>query len=102
MSSTSGSADSAEVAIERLSMKIENLEDQISALSQEIEALREQIPDSNIISPKFLNRAFTVWGHYVVAGFIVAIPFVCLTSFFALLIMLISQQKSYRLLLFCR
>ncbi|UCF26768.1 MAG: hypothetical protein JSW42_08880 [Chloroflexota bacterium] len=93
MSSKLDSADSIEVALERLSMKLQQLEDQLSAQSQEIAALRDMIPNSNIISPKFLNRAFAVWGHYVAAGFIIAIPFICLISFFALIIMLFSQQQ---------
>jgi hypothetical protein len=93
MSSKSGSADSIEVTLERLSKKLENLEDQLTAQSKEIGVLKERFPDTNLISPKFLNRAFTVWGHYVAAGFIIAIPFVCLTSFFALMIMLFSQQQ---------
>ena len=92
MTSASSSAESTEVLLERLNMKIERLEDQLLAQSSEIEALKEQIPDTNIISPKFINRAFAVWGHYVVAGFIIAIPFACLTGFIAVLIMLISAQ----------
>ena len=74
-------------------MKLEQLEEQITAQSQELEDLKGMIPDTNIISPKFLNRAFAVWGHYVVAGFIIAIPFMCLTGFFTLMVMLISQQQ---------
>lgn len=65
MSSKLDSADSIEVALERLSMKLQQLEDQLSAQSQEIAALRDMIPNSNIISPKFLNRAFAVWGHFM-------------------------------------
>lgn len=93
MSPKPDSADSIDVSLERLSMKLELLEDQLSAQSKEIVALRDKIPNTNIISPKFLNRAFAVWGHYVAAGFIIAIPFICLTSFFALIIILFSQQQ---------
>lgn len=93
MSSKSGSADSVEETLEQLSMKLEQLEDQIATLSDENEALRERIPDTNLISPKFLNRAFTVWGHYIVAGFIIAIPFMCLTGLFAVAIMFFSQGQ---------
>ena len=93
MSSKSGSTDSAESDLEQLSMKIELLEDQLTTQSEEIESLKERIPNTNLISPNFLKRAFTVYGHYVAAGFIIAIPFICLTSFFAVLIMLISQQQ---------
>jgi hypothetical protein len=93
MSSKSGSTDSAEIDLEQLSMKIERLEEQLTTQLEEIESLKERIPNTNLISPNFLKRAFTVYGHYVAAGFIIAIPFICLTSFFAVLIMLISQQQ---------
>ena len=93
MSSESGSGDSAEITIDQLSMKLDQIEEQIAVQSQELEDLKGLIPDSNIVSPKFLNRAFAVWGHYVVAGFIIAIPFMCVTGLFALMILLFSQQQ---------
>ncbi|MDX9993068.1 MAG: hypothetical protein RBS68_13600 [Anaerolineales bacterium] len=40
------------------------------------------LPQSNIISPSFLKRAFTVWGHFFVAnliiGIIVGAAYMCL------------------------
>jgi len=33
-----------------------------------------EIPNSDIMSPNFLSRAFAVWGHYFVAQLIIAIP----------------------------
>jgi VIT1/CCC1 family predicted Fe2+/Mn2+ transporter len=74
-------------------MTIEQLQEQLQVHEVELAELKDRIPDSTIISPKLLNRAFTVFGHYVVAGFIIAIPFICLTSLFALLMMLISQPQ---------
>ena len=78
--------------MKELQSKMILLEEQVQAQAGEIEALNERIPDSNIISPNFLKRAFTVWGHYVVAGFIVALPFLCLTMFFAFMTTIFSQQ----------
>lgn len=93
MSSKTGPSGSVEITLESVSLKLEQLEEQVAVQSKELEELKGLIPDSNIISPKFLNRAFAVWGHYVVAGFIIAIPFMCLTGLFAILIMLFSQQQ---------
>lgn len=93
MSSKTGPGGSFEITLESVSLKLEQLEEQVAVQSKELEELKGLIPDSNIISPKFLNRAFAVWGHYVVAGFIIAIPFMCLTGLFAILIMLFSQQQ---------
>lgn len=40
------------------------------------------LPQSNILSPSFLKRAFAIWGHFFVAnliiGIIVAIAYMCL------------------------
>ncbi len=92
MPETSGSAEQWEIKLEQLNSKVEQLQGQLEAQSIEFEALVDRIPDSNIISPKFLNRAFAVWGHYVVAGLIIVLPFVCLTSLFAVLMTLFTQQ----------
>ena len=80
------------LTLKQLQNKVDLLEDQLRVQSAEMEMVKERIPDSNIISPNFLKRAFTVWGHYVVAGFIIAIPFMCLTFGFAMLTMTFSQQ----------
>jgi hypothetical protein len=77
----------------QLNLQIEQLQGQLQTQTIEIAELQDRIPDSNIISPKFINRAFAVWGHYVVAGFIIAIPFICLTSLYALVMMFISQPQ---------
>jgi len=78
--------------MKELQSKMILLEEQVQAQAGEIEALHERIPDSNIISPNFLKRAFTVWGHYIVAGFIIALPFLCLTMFFTFMTTFFSQQ----------
>lgn len=80
------------LTLQQLQSKVDLLEDSLQAQSVELEMVKERIPDSNIISPNFLKRAFTVWGHYIVAGFIVVIPFICLTLGFATLAAIFSQQ----------
>ena len=80
------------LTLQQLQTKVDLLDDQLQAQSVELEMVKEHIPDSNIISPNFLKRAFTVWGHYIVAGFIIAIPFMCLTFGFAMFTMIFSQQ----------
>ncbi len=66
---------------------------QIESMRQEIEYLRgrlnvlesnqrmEQVgglPDTWLLSPSLLKRAFGVYGHNLLAGFLIAIPFLCL------------------------
>ena len=91
MSESSISPEGLQIQLGQLNSQIEQLQEQLQAQANELAELKDRIPNSNIISPKFLNRAFTVWGHYVVAGFIIAIPFICLTILFAVVMMLFSQ-----------
>jgi hypothetical protein len=37
-----------------------------------------KIPDSAIMSPSFLTRAFALWGHVLIAGLIIALPIYCI------------------------
>ncbi len=93
MSESSISPEGLQIQLGQLNSQIEQLQERLQAQANELAELKVRIPDSNIISPKFLNRAFTVWGHYVVAGFIIAIPFICLTILFAVVMMLFSQPQ---------
>ncbi len=87
------SPDGLQIQLGQLKSQIDLLQEQFKAQEIELAELKDRIPDSNIISPKFLNRAFTVWGHYVVAGFIIAIPFIFLTSLFVVVMTLITQPQ---------
>ncbi len=93
MSDSSNSLNELQVQLEQLNSQIEQLQEQLQVQAVELAELQGRVPNTNIISPKFLSRAFAVWGHYVVAGFIIAIPFICLGSLFALVMMVISQPK---------
>lgn len=81
----------AELTLEAMKDRLVLLEDQIHAQADEIESLNARLPESDIISPHFLKRAFTVWGHYVVAGFIITVPVMCLMIFFAFITGVFSQ-----------
>ena len=83
--------DAQELSLGELHNKLSSLEEQVQSLSLELSTLAERVPDSKIISPKFIERAFTVWGHYVVAGFIIAVPMMCFTVIIAFIFGLFSQ-----------
>jgi len=57
---------------------------QIKSEIDEIDNEFDEIPNSNIISPNFLSRAFAVWGHYFVAQLIIAIPIYIIFILFSL------------------
>ena len=73
-----------ELSLEQLQARVEQLERQLLIHAIDIEGISKRVPD-------FLKRAFTVWGHYVVAGFIIAIPMFCIMMTLALLTGLFSQ-----------
>ena len=83
---------------------LESLENRIRSLERENEALQGQkdqlnrylqdlggdaqklLPKTGLISPNFLQRAFTVWGHYFVAQLIISVPILCVYFIIAFLL----------------
>ena len=52
------------------------------------------IPQTSVIHPSFLRRAFAIWGHFFVANFIISLPFMIL--YFCLLTMVFNQLQPPR------
>lgn len=62
---------------DNLSLKLQN--ETLNNYMREMGSVsHKMLPKTNLISPKFLRRAFTVWGHSFVACLIISIPFVLL------------------------
>lgn len=80
-----------ELTIQALQSRIADLEKQVQMQSLELETLVQRVPDSLIISPNFLKRAFTVYGHSMVAGLIVAVPIWCISLAIFFLIGMASE-----------
>ncbi|HSQ27009.1 MAG TPA: hypothetical protein VLM80_07775 [Anaerolineales bacterium] len=57
---------------------IQELQRQIAAQAYRIAELETRLPQTNLISPNFLTRAFAVWGHYFVSNLILGIIFGCI------------------------
>lgn len=57
---------------------IQELQRQIAAQAYRIAELETRLPQTNLISPNFLTRAFAVWGHYFVSNLILGIIFSCI------------------------
>jgi hypothetical protein len=72
---------------ENLSLKLQN--ETLNNYMKEMGSVSQKmLPKTNLINPKFLRRAFTVWGHSFVAGLIISIPFIIL----AIVVYLALQQ----------
>jgi len=53
------------------------LKDEVNRSKREFDEINsdfDEITTSNIVSPHFLTRAFSIWGHFIVAQLIIAIP----------------------------
>lgn len=64
--------------VESLQQEVQYLRGRVSALesNQQMNQL-EGLPNTWLLSHSLLKRAFAVYGHYVLAGLIIAVPFVC-------------------------
>jgi hypothetical protein len=60
------------------SQYVTSLEGKVSQLEARIQQLEARLPNTALISPNFLSRSFTVWGHMVAAQLLIAIPLYCL------------------------
>jgi hypothetical protein len=83
-----------------LTSYLDTMENRVKALESQNESLRnyvtamggdaaKMLPKTGLISPSFIQRAFTVWGHYFVAQLIISVPFVCI--YFILIFTILRQ-----------
>lgn len=86
--------------LEVLETRLQALEAENTALRTQKDSLKEYIqelsgdaqrllPKTGLVSPSFIQRAFTVWGHYFVAQLIISVPIACL--YFILMYVLVRQ-----------
>jgi len=69
-----------------LEKRIIYLEMHISGLTQAVQSPSSQVklPNTALLSPSFLSRAFAVWGHAIAAQLIIAVPLYVIIFLFAL------------------
>jgi hypothetical protein len=67
---------------EELAQEIQHSRKEIARLNRRIDELQAR---TALISPSFMRRAFAVFGHYFVAGLIIAVPFYAIVLFVILI-----------------
>jgi hypothetical protein len=76
--------------LEAMENRVKTLEGQNASLSHALTELggddKEALPKTNLLSRKFLARAFTVWGHYFVAQLLISLAVACIFLVIGLLI----------------
>lgn len=76
--------------LEAMENRVKTLEGQNQFLSHAITELggedKKALPRTNLLSSKFLTRAFTVWGHYFVAQLLISLVIGCIALVVTLLI----------------
>ncbi len=68
---------------------LESMQQEIAYLRGRVNALESEqrmapvtgLPNTWLLSHSLLKRAFAVYGHYLLAGFLIAIPFLCIYIF---------------------
>ena len=72
---------------------LESMQQEINYLRGRINALEADkqletphgLPETWLLSPNLLKRAFGVYGHYLLAGFLISIPLICIYVFLMLM-----------------
>lgn len=80
-----GAAAGYEAQEQALADRLAQLEANYEGALKRIFVLERRLSHSALFSAKFLERAFTVWGHYIVVQLILAIPGFLLMLLFGLL-----------------
>ena len=82
----------------RLQEKVGMLEAQIQRLNEllvnkdlEVEVLSRRLPNTWLLDPSYWKRAFTAYAYVTVVGFIIGVPFFCISIILALLLGTPSQ-----------
>lgn len=45
----------------------------VAALEARIRALEARLPNTSVVAPSFMKRAFAIWGHAFVANFVISL-----------------------------
>ena len=81
------------VDFNRLQEKVGMLEAQVQRMNEllvnndlEIEVLSRRLPNTWLLDPNYWKRAFTAYAYVTVVGFVIGLPFFCITLILALLL----------------
>jgi hypothetical protein len=73
---------------------IEYLEGRIARLEANMaEGGPAQLPRTQLLSPKFMTRAFAVWGHMIVANLAIVVPIYVVFFVIAMVIGVASSAR---------
>jgi hypothetical protein len=86
MNELTGYLDAMENRVKALESQNESLKNYVTAMGGNA---AKMLPKTGLISPSFIQRAFTVWGHYFVAQLIISVPIVCI--YFILILTVLRQ-----------
>jgi hypothetical protein len=83
--------------LDAMENRVKTLESQNDSLKRYISEMggdaAKMLPKTGLISSSFIQRAFTVWGHYFVAQLIISIPVMCV--YFILMLTILKQGGTF-------
>lgn len=72
-----------ELALQRqvsdLTMQNQQLQQQLGHMASRIATLESRQPNTSLLSPNFLTRAFSIWGYNFVASLMIGVVVWCIT-----------------------
>ncbi len=74
-----GDVEQKMAEMEKRLQKLERYYAEVGAQNRELNAAAERfahVSRSSLFSPNLLARAFTVYGYYLLAGFLISLPFI--------------------------
>ncbi len=66
--------------------ELEALRTRVHELEAQVQAMEGRLPNTWLLSDNILKRAFGVYGHYLLAGLLIAVP-IMLCSFFTIFVL---------------
>lgn len=73
-------------AIAPTASELEALQVRVHELEAQVQDMQGRLPNTWLLSDNILKRAFGVYGHYLLAGLLIAVP-IMLCSFFTLFVL---------------
>lgn len=73
------------------------LQRQLAVQARRIAELEARLPQTKLVSPKFLTRAFAVWGHFFVSNLLLSVIFSCIGLAIGIAVSLILGVSFYEI-----
>lgn len=75
------SEEDTSTAITAIQPELEALQARVHELETQLQAVQGSLPKTWLLSDNLIKRAFAVYGHYLLAGLLIAVPIMACSFF---------------------